>query len=232
MDNNIDDIARYASPPCYAHELEIGIEGFSAVDPVEAMDVARWRSAERQRLISARRAVPANESSQLTRDVIDEIEHWVVPGPGLKISVYWPYRGELDLRQEMRAWHEKGARVALPAVVGKHSPMVFREWHPGCEMERGALGIPVPAKGVEITPNVVIAPLVGFDRHCYRLGYGGGFFDRTLATLTPRPFVIGIGHPRLQIPTIYPQPHDIPMDLIITGRDRIIERERDKPTAV
>ncbi|MBT8436823.1 MAG: 5-formyltetrahydrofolate cyclo-ligase, partial [Gammaproteobacteria bacterium] len=229
MENNINDIARYASPACYAHELEFGEDGFTAVDPVAATDVSRWRRAERERLISARLAVAADDAGRLTRDVIAEIEQWVVAGPGLRISVYWPWRGELDLREEMRSWHVAGARVALPVVVDKHGPMVFREWHPNCEMERGALNIPVPAKAVEITPNVIIAPLVGFDRHCYRLGYGGGFFDRTLAALRPRPFLIGVGHPVLQIPTIYPQPHDVPMDVIITGYDRIIEREGDQP---
>jgi 5,10-methenyltetrahydrofolate synthetase len=232
MNNNSSNIAQYASPPCFAHELEFADDCFTAVDSLAAADVGRWRSAERQRLISARLALPANETRQLTLDVIDEIEQWVVPGPGLIISVYWPYQGEIDLREKMRAWHEKGARVALPVVVDKHSPMVFREWHPKCEMERGALKIPVPANSAEITPNVVIAPLVGFDPHCYRLGYGGGFFDRTLAVLTPKPFTIGVGHPLLQMPTIYPQPHDVPMDVIITGYDRVIERQRDEPTAI
>ena len=75
----------------------------------------------------------------------------------------------------------------------------------------------MPADGALVTPDVVLAPLVGFDPDGYRLGYGGGFFDRTLAALSPRAFAIGVGHPVAAIPTIYPQPHDIPMNTIIVG---------------
>jgi 5-formyltetrahydrofolate cyclo-ligase len=77
--------------------------------------------------------------------------------------------------------------------------------------------IPVPADGVEVVPDVLIAPFVGFDARNYRLGYGGGFFDRTLAGLATPRRVIGVGHPSGALPTIYPQPHDIPMDAIATG---------------
>jgi len=75
---------------------------------------------------------------------------------------------------------------------------------------------PVPTEGEEVLPDVVIAPLVGFDAACYRLGHGGGFFDRTLASLRRRPRVIGVGYGRLALRTIYPQPHDVPMDFIMT----------------
>jgi 5,10-methenyltetrahydrofolate synthetase len=216
----------YASPPCYAHELQAGYDGFRAVDPVEQGDVARWRRAQRERLIAARMALSSSEQKRIAREVIAELAQWVVPAAGFRIGVYWPFRGEIDLRGEMRGWHENGACVALPEVRHKHDALMFREWRPKCDMVRGALNIPVPANGRQIIPQAVIAPLVGFDRDAYRLGYGGGCFDRTLAAMTPKPFVIGIGHPLLQLDTIYPQPHDVPMDIIITGVDRVIERPR------
>ncbi|MBL8584642.1 MAG: 5-formyltetrahydrofolate cyclo-ligase, partial [Rhizobiaceae bacterium] len=72
-------------------------------------------------------------------------------------------------------------------------------------------------KGPAIRPDIVIAPLVGFDESGYRLGYGGGFFDRTLATMAPRPRAIGVGYAECGLSTIYPQPHDIAMNLIVTA---------------
>lgn len=208
----------YASPPCFAHELTLGRDGYAVVDPQTARDVARWRKAERERLIAARLAVPAEERRELAAEVAAELDQLIAPGPGLTVSLYWPFRAELDLRDWMQRAAERGARVALPVVVAKGQPLVFREWRPGCRMERGVWNIPIPAEGEEVVSNVTIAPLVGYDPACYRLGYGGGFFDRTLAALSPRPRVIGVGHPIAAIPTIHPQPHDIPMDAIVTGR--------------
>jgi hypothetical protein len=82
---------------------------------------------------------------------------------------------------------------------------------------RGLWNIPHPADGKLIVPNVVIAPVVGFDLEGFRLGYGGGFFDRTLARLNPKPLTIGVGYPEAELRTIFPQPHDIPMDWVVTG---------------
>jgi 5,10-methenyltetrahydrofolate synthetase len=74
----------------------------------------------------------------------------------------------------------------------------------------------VPEKREIVTPAAVLAPLVGFDRNLYRLGYGGGYFDRTLAALSPRPRAIGVGYARQEVETIHPQSFDIPMDVIVT----------------
>jgi 5,10-methenyltetrahydrofolate synthetase len=127
----------------------------------------------------------------------------------------------------MTSAHGRGIRVALPTVVAKARPLIFREWHPGARLKSGVWNIPIPAEGAEVIPTVVIAPLVGFDPDAYRLGYGGGFFDRTLAALSPRPLAIGVGHPVGAIPTIYPQSHDIPMDWIVTG-DKTPAMRRDR----
>jgi 5,10-methenyltetrahydrofolate synthetase len=86
-------------------------------------------------------------------------------------------------------------------------------------MTRGLWKIPYPAAGPDVVPTTVLAPLVGFDSKCYRLGYGGGFFDRTLAVMRRKPVVIGLGYPQLHISTIFPQRHDIPMNWIVTGSD-------------
>ncbi len=213
------DPPRYASAPCFAHELADGAQGFVTVDPQQARDVARWRKAERERLIAARLAVPADERAQVADQVGRALDRIVPHGPGTVVSLFWPFRGELDLRDWMAQAVGRGTRIALPVVVGRDRPLIFRAWQPGCAMQRGVWNIPQPADGENLIPDIVIAPLVGYDARSYRLGYGGGFFDRTLAAMQDRPTVIGVGHETAAIPTIFPQPHDIPMDVILTGAD-------------
>jgi 5,10-methenyltetrahydrofolate synthetase len=101
-------------------------------------------------------------------------------------------------------------------VIRKGWPLEFRRWRPGEALERGFWNIPVPANGPAVLPDVLVAPLVGFDGEHYRLGYGGGFYDRTIAAAQNHPQVIGVGFEHCRLPTIYPQPHDIRMDAIVT----------------
>ena len=211
-----------ASPPCQLHEL--GDDGTPRVDQLQARDVARWRRAERERLIAARLALPVAYRTAETLAVTRQLEPLLAGAPDAIVGAYWPIRAEPDLRSWLRALHERGVRVALPAALALGRPLVFREWHPGARLQRGLWNIPWPADGAVVVPGVVIAPLVGFDRDCYRLGYGGGFFDRTLAALEPRPLAIGVGYPAAAIATIYPQPHDIPMDAIVTGATAVAWR--------
>ena len=211
-----------ASPPCLLHEL--GPDGTPRVDPVQARDVARWRKAERERLIAERLVLPAAYRAAETLAMTRQLDPLLAGVPGAIVAVYWPIRGEPDLRPWLRALSERGVRVALPAALALGRPLEFREWAPGARFERGLWNIPWPADGAEVVPGVVIAPLVGFDRDCYRLGYGGGFFDRTLVALVPRPLAIGVGYAAAAIATIYPQPHDIPMDAIVTGASAPLRR--------
>lgn len=187
------------------------------IDPENSADVLRWRKETRDRLIAQRLAIPAEERARIAARVGSELDRLIAPQAGQVISAYWPFRGELDLRDWMRSAASRGARVALPVVVARGKPLVFREWLPGGRLTRGVWNIPIPADGIEVIPNVLIAPFVGFDPQNYRLGYGGGFFDRTLAGLATPRRVIGVGHPTGALATIYPQPHDIPMDVIVSG---------------
>ena len=138
---------------------------------------------------------------------------------GLVVSCYWPIRGEPDLRQWIADMVKRGGTCALPVVVERGAPLEFHRWRPGERLRPGHWNIPVPADPVAVTPDIVIAPLVGFDAACYRLGYGGGFFDRTLAAMRERPRVIGVGYAATWLPTIYPQWHDVPMDVIVTENE-------------
>jgi 5,10-methenyltetrahydrofolate synthetase len=198
------------------HEIsEDGVNGTPARQDAWT-DVSRWRAAERKRLIEARLALDAQERQARSDRIAAKLDLVVGRLSGRIISSYWPFRGEPDLRNWSIRIIERGGRIALPVVIRKGWPLEFRIWSPGDPLERGALNILVPARGPSVQPDVAIAPVVGFDAANYRLGYGGGFFDRTLAAMPRRAFVIGIGYAESRLTTIYPQPHDIAMDAIVT----------------
>jgi len=199
----------YGSPPCFMHEVD-------QVDPQQRADVLRWRKAERERLLKQRLEIPSDVRRRHEKLIAGNLEQVIGDASGLTISAYWPFRGEPDLRDLLQQLASCGGRTALPVVVGRGQPLVFRAWAPGEPLQRGVWNIPVP-HGIEVVvPDVVIAPVVGFDRDCYRLGYGGGFFDRTLSTMPNTPRVFGVGYSQAAIATIYPQPHDVPMNLVVT----------------
>jgi 5-formyltetrahydrofolate cyclo-ligase len=217
---------RVASPPCLLHEMRA--DG-TPIDPEQAQDVARWRKAERERLIKARCALPLQYRTDQAATTAQELER-IVGASGLTapiISLYWPIRGEPDLRPWMRKLCQTGVRVALPVAIALAQPLEFREWRPEFRLARGLWNIPYPARGELVVPTVVVAPMVGFDPKCYRLGYGGGFFDRTLAKIDPKPLIIGVGYPEAELRTIFPQPHDIPMDWVVTGASVGLRRQYD-----
>lgn len=216
----------YASPPCLASEIAPDYFDPLAVDPQQALDVARWRRAERARLLDARRGLSVADRGAMTAALAANLVRLVQERfgalDGRVISAYWPIKGEYNLRPLMAEWHEQGALVALPVVEVKASPLVFRHWTPEMRMVRGNWNIPVPPPEAErLTPEIAMVPLVGWALRGdapggWRLGYGGGYFDRTLAALSPRPFTIGVGLSTARLATIFPQPHDIPLDAIVT----------------
>jgi 5,10-methenyltetrahydrofolate synthetase len=185
-------------------------------DAQQSVDVARWRKAERERLIAARLALAVAVRRRHDRVIAAGLDRFLGDVAGRVVAVYWPFRGEPDLRFWMKEVLARGGVCALPVVAARARPLVFRRWRPGVKMARGVWNIPVPAADDPVTPDIVIAPVVGFDRACYRLGYGGGFYDRTLAALPCRPRAVGVGYSLAAIPSIYPQPTDIAMDAVIT----------------
>jgi 5-formyltetrahydrofolate cyclo-ligase len=179
--------------------------------------VQAFRQAERRRLIDWRMSLSVAERADRSARIMDGLTRTVTARPGLVVSGYMPYRGEPDVRPWLSDLASSGVTTCLPVVTARHAPLIFRSWTPGCRMERGALGILAPADGDIVLPDIIIAPLVGFDSDFYRLGHGGGYFDRTLAALKPRAIlVIGVGYDHTRLETIFPQAFDIPMDMIIT----------------
>lgn len=183
---------------------------------MDAHEVKAWRRGERQRLLALRTAMPPAERRRLGDAIEARLRALLIERPGIVLGVYWPFQAEFDPRPLIDWLIAKGSSVALPAVVDKKGPLEYRAWRPGEPLVDGVWNIPVPEKRDIVIPQAVLAPLVGFDRQCYRLGYGGGYFDRTLAALSPRPRAIGIGFELSQIETIHPQLFDMPMDVIVT----------------
>ncbi|WP_331383149.1 5-formyltetrahydrofolate cyclo-ligase [Rhizobium sp. BR 362] len=205
----------YASPACMLHEVDPAYSGISPRFATKA-DVFAWRKIQRQRLIDERKSLPVADREDYTRAIASHLDRIVTDVAGKHISLFWPFLGEPDLRGWMACLTARGAICLLPVVVAKAEPLRFRSWKMGERLERGVWNIPVPADGTEAVPDIVIAPLVGFDAGCFRLGYGGGFFDRTLAFLNRKPLAIGVGFESQKIDTIHPLAHDIPMDVVVT----------------
>jgi 5-formyltetrahydrofolate cyclo-ligase len=177
-------------------------------------EIRAWRKSERVRLIAERMAVRGDTRARHNVAITEALEKLL--SPRMIIGFYWPIRGEYDARKLVAALIDRGARAAMPVVVQKGAPLVFRDWRPGTRMEDGFWNIPVPAEGDPVTATALLVPLVGFDEMGYRLGYGGGYYDRTLASLAAKPVAIGVGYELSHLGTIYPQPHDIPMSAIVT----------------
>lgn len=205
------------SSPCFAHTLEHSADGsLHTVDPQQHSDVMRWRKGERKRLIDARLAIPASERAGMAAVIAGNLKPHFGDVSGKTISFYWPLRGEPDMREVMADVAASGAQCALPVVVERNAPLEFHAWTPGEPLERGFWNIFVPKQAKPVQPDIVLSPVVGFDQNCYRLGYGGGYFDRTLAVMEHAPMVLGVGYSSAAIATIFPQPHDIPLHKIVT----------------
>ncbi|HTT79690.1 MAG TPA: 5-formyltetrahydrofolate cyclo-ligase [Stellaceae bacterium] len=177
--------------------------------------VKRWRRGERERLVAWRQAAPAADRRRWSERIEAALRVAIGERPGA-LGVYWPFRAEFDPRGLIDWAVAAGRTVALPVVIDKAGPLEYRAWRPGEPLVDGVWRIPVPERREIVAPTVVLAPLVGFDRAGFRLGYGGGYFDRTLATLQPRPLAIGVGFAAQELATVYPQPFDVAMDLIVT----------------
>lgn len=177
-----------------------------------------WRKATRERLVAERVALDAARCATLRQRIDRHIER-AFPGlAGARLAFCWPIRNEYDARHLLRRLRERGSVTALPVVVARNRPLVFRFWRPGVALARGPLGIPYPVDSAAVVPQAVLLPVNGWDNAGYRLGYGGGYFDRTLAALAPRPRVIGTGYECAHLETIHPQSWDMPLDYLVTER--------------
>ena len=179
-------------------------------------ELTSWRKAQRATLLAQRMAVAREQHGHWNVQLTSRLLAALDPLPGMVVAGYWPLKGEFDPRFLMRAWREVGARTALPVVVQKAAPLQFRDWWPGMRTSAGVYDLPVPEEGDIVMPSLALVPPIGFDAMGYRLGYGCGYYDRTLAASIPRPLTIGVAFGISRMTTIHPQSHDIAMDFIAT----------------
>lgn len=191
------------------------------------MERTASRQEERQRLLELRRTFPMVERTRLTNALLINLDKVFADTLCKVLGIYWPIKREIDLRKwATEASKRHGFQLALPVVTQKNQPLEYCRWTIGDSMTPGFWNIPVPKTPKPVDPDIVIAPLVGFCG-CYRLGYGGGYFDRTLAHRRPRPAAIGIGFEVCRATNFKPQPHDIPMDKIVTERNIIYKSKME-----
>jgi 5-formyltetrahydrofolate cyclo-ligase len=189
-------------------------------------EIRQWRKETREELLRARVDAGPGRRAEWSRPIDAELRR-IIPALSVRsVGFYWPFRGEFDARPLVRTLIADGMTAALPAVVQPRTPLEFRRWAPGAAMEHGVYNIPIPKERDLLQPELLIVPLVGFDGAGYRLGYGGGYYDRTIASFAAKPYAIGVGFEMSRLPTIYPQPHDIPMNAILTEAGFVEHRPR------
>jgi 5-formyltetrahydrofolate cyclo-ligase len=201
------------------------------------------KSSTRKALVEARLHMPDRLARADLLQRVMRI--WLVGRPDEVIGAYWPIKGEFDPLPALYRWQEDAIlsqdlssnpalaqveraqlatesiasrsphKIGLPVVNKLHKTLTFHAWYPGCPMEEDAYGIPKPKDTEVVVPTLLFVPCVGYGPGGYRLGYGGGFYDRTLATLQPRPYTVGLGYTQGWLPDFEPELHDLPLDAVL-----------------
>ncbi|MEM7546832.1 MAG: 5-formyltetrahydrofolate cyclo-ligase [Pseudomonadota bacterium] len=186
------------------------------------MTLTEDKAGLRKALYKGRALAHANATDAALRATSRLIDR-IGPARGRIIAGYRPIRSEIDPTTAMVSLHQAGARICVPVIEAAGAPLRFREWTPDSEMIVGAFGAEVPAHGDWLEPEVLIVPLVGWDRQGWRLGYGGGFYDRTLEGLRgTRPTVaIGFAYAAQEVRTVPTEPTDQRLDAIVTEAETV-----------
>lgn len=183
---------------------------------MEEKELKAWRKEKRQTLLEARSALDRETRRRHGEAIHQQLKSILGSLSGHCLGAYWPFRGEFNVHPLLEECQAAGADLALPVVVEKAQPLEFWSWKPGDPLGRGVWDIPIPTERKVVTPDILLVPLVGYDEAGYRLGYGGGYYDRTLAQYARKPLAIGIGYSLGRLDTIHPQDYDIPMSKIVT----------------
>lgn len=201
------------------------------------------KKALRQRLVQERLHL-ADRLARIAR-LQQVMRMWLMDRSDAVVGAYWPIKGEFDPLPALYRWQEDAVlgssvraedlerhktqsglnmlvgseqqrRIGLPVVNKEHKTLIFYSWYPGCPMEADAYDIPKPKDTAIIVPTLLFVPCVGYAPGGYRLGYGGGFYDRTLASLQPKPYIVGLAYSNALVADFEPEPHDVPLDAILT----------------
>jgi len=181
-----------------------------------AVNPGALRATLRREKIAARQAMPAAAQRSASVAIQHHLAEFLLPLKTGTIAFCMPIRAEADCRPLVEHLLTLGWQAAMPTVEAIDAPLAFRAWSPATPMTTDPYGIPIPATDRQAHPDVLLLPLVAFDAAGYRLGYGGGYFDRTLAAMQPRPLSIGVGFDLCAVRDIHPERHDVPLDLIVT----------------
>lgn len=202
------------------------------------------KTAMRKALIEQRLNLPDRlQRADLLQSVM---RIWLLGKPDTVIGAYWPIQGEFDPLPALYRWQEDATlqsfspsntpladvdiaqtatesianrspcKIGLPVIDKVHKTLTFHAWYPGCPMEEDAYGIPKPKDTEIVAPTLLFVPCVGFGPGGYRLGYGGGFYDRTLAILQPQPTTVGLSYSNGWLPDFTPEAHDIALQAILS----------------
>ena len=177
----------------------------------------RQLQAERQSLI---------DRHQRSVHLQEVLRVWLVGRDESTIGGYWAIKGEFDALPALYRWSEADdkRRIGLPVMNRDTKQLRFHVWYPGCPMEEDAYGIPKPKDTESFQPQLLLVPCVGFGPKGVRLGYGGGFYDRTLAALSPRPTTVGLAYAHGYVPWLMAEPHDVPLDAVLTDEGLFWQR--------
>ncbi len=194
--------------------------GFSLDPPRDKKLLRRQLQAERQSLL---------DRQQRADHLQEVLRVWLVGRSEETIGAYWPIKGEFDALPALYRWSESDPqrRIGLPVMDRQTRQLRFHVWFPGCPMEEDAYGIPKPKDTEQFAPRLLLVPCVGFGPGGVRLGYGGGFYDRTLAALSPRPFSVGLAYSHGWLPWLQAEPHDVPLDAVLTEQGLVWQRDGD-----
>lgn len=199
------------------------------MSPTDDRVSARKRSL-RGAARTRRDAIGEAERAQAGARIAERLLAESLIGPGERVSAFWPMGSEVDLRPAMARLHERGHAIALPVVVASGAPLIFRAWCPGAALVPAGFGTRVPPpEAPELEPQVLLVPLLAFDRAGYRLGYGGGFYDRTLARLraTGAPRAVGIAYAAQEVAEVPRDATDARLDAIVTEREVVVPRQSE-----
>lgn len=184
--------------------------------PLPPLEPSQDKATLRRQLQAER--VNLIDRHQRSMHLQEVLRVWLVARQEASIGAYWPIKGEFDTLPALFRWTEADAtrRIGLPVMNKTTKHLSFHIWYPGCEMEEDAYGIPKPKNTPTFEPSLLLVPCVGYGPQGVRLGYGGGFYDRTLASLTPRPVTVGLAYANGHLPWLKAEPHDVPLDAILT----------------
>ncbi len=185
------------------------------------------RAEQRKKLIAQRLALPDRHERAVALQEVLRV--WLVGRRESTIGAYWPIKGEFDPLPALYRWSEGGPegsprRIGLPVADRASGSLRFHVWFPGCPMELDAYDIPKPKGTDEFAPLILVVPCLGFGPGGVRLGYGGGFFERTLASLDPRPVTIGVSYSHGFLPFLRGGPDEQPLDAMLTEDGAMWER--------